>query len=59
MKMNAYLVAYRDYDDVRLDSVWTSWDGAFHRLEEIRAKADRYEIDWDIEELPLDRPGER
>lgn len=57
--MDAYLVAYFDFTDVHIDSVWTSWDGAFHRLEEIRAKADRYEIEWDIVNVPLDREGYR
>lgn len=57
--MFAYMVSYFDYDEVRIDSVWTSREGAEARLAEINAKAERYEINWDIEEVPLDRAGER
>lgn len=57
--MYAYMVCYLDYDDIRIDSVWTSREGAEARLAEIKAKARRYEIDWDIDEIPLNRAGAR
>ena len=57
--MYAYLVVYSDYDDVRIDSVWTSRVDAELRLEEIKSEAGPYEVDWDIDEIPFNRAGFR
>lgn len=49
--MNAYIVDYHDYDDVRTDSVWTERDRAEARAAELGGN-------WSIIVVPLNAPGD-
>lgn len=50
--MEAYLVEYFDYDDVRMDSIWTDEFDALKRCEELGNG------NWMVTSLPLNAPGD-